>query len=136
MIKSCKDLLTKTLNPETLVREVAIATVERESWLRWPTITNDTTCKRYCNTLATTIGAAIVPTFFSSSLIALLLFIHPHFPVSEPSSITASISFLRSICSLFVTHFQVLYITFSSHVRQRCVIIFSHPRNYELCLKN
>lgn len=84
MIKSCKDLLTKTLNPETLVREVAIATVERESWLRWPTITKDTTCKRYCNTLATTIGAAIVPTFFSSSLI----FIHPHFPV-ELSSITA-----------------------------------------------
>lgn len=70
--------LAKKLNPETLVRAVAVATLESESWPRCPTIITDTTCRRYCSTVTVTIGAAIVPAFFSSSMMALLvIIIHP-----------------------------------------------------------
>ena len=58
--------LTRRLKPVTLVRAVAMATADSETWPRCPTITTDATCKRYCDTVATTIGAAKQPTFFSS----------------------------------------------------------------------
>lgn len=60
--------VTRALKPETVQREVAMATLERESWLRWPTIISDTTSTMYCDTVTATIGAAIHVNFFSSSI--------------------------------------------------------------------
>jgi len=60
-------VFTRTLNPVTSAKEVAIATPEKEtSTPRCPTIMSDTTCRRYCETVTATIGAAMELILFSS----------------------------------------------------------------------
>lgn len=60
-------VFTRTLNPVTSAKEVAIATPEKEtSTPRCPTIISDTTWRRYCETVTATIGAAMELILFSS----------------------------------------------------------------------
>lgn len=88
------------------MREVAIATVDKENWLRWPAMITDTTGSIYCKAANTTIGNAIRPSFFTSSTMHsmivlptffLLLFFQPFFVDFWSSLIPHSVSFRFSI---------------------------------------
>lgn len=60
-------IFTRTLNPVTSAKEVAIATPEKETSIpKCPTIIKETTCRRYWDTVTATIGAAMELTLFNS----------------------------------------------------------------------
>ena len=66
--KKEEEEFTRRLKPVTLVREVAMATPEREISSKWPAITMEITWRRYWETATATIGAAMELNFFVISV--------------------------------------------------------------------
>ena len=89
-----------------------MAVLERESWLRWPTIIIDIICRKYCDKLTATIGPAKYPILLASWTNS--PWPHPHVVMlKQQPSLFSSLSFVNKLFSISllwsVSHSQISF---------------------------